>query len=565
MRHLSGLTAARGAGDLPDHELMRRFVACGDEQAFAGLLRRHGPLVLRVCRHVLRHDQDAEDAFQATFLILARKAGSVCKRPSVGSWLHGVAYRVARKARDQGRRRHFHEGRVAGRPPGDALADVSVREAQAMLDEELARLPEKYRAPFVLCCLEGQARDEAARRLGWSLNRLKSRLEQARALLRDRLARRGLALSLPLVTVVLARQAAEGGVPGRLIGPTAAAARLLAAGAALPAGLVPAPVAGLVKHGLRDMLLKKLCAAAAVFLTLVIAAGAGLAARPVPPDEPAAEPKGAEAAKNGAARPPAAEPLPAGAVARLGSPWFRVGGPVMSLTFAADGKTVLAANLSLVINRWDVNSGKALTEFKGHTSNVVAVALSPDGSLLASGASDNTVRVWRVKTGEQVWSGAGHKLQVTTVAFSPDGKTLATSGDQTVRLWDVAKGEQLRQLPVEGQWGMSVAFSPDGKTLAVAGDGGLDLWDVAAARKLPRPDGKGAPQDSKAPQYGYHSVTFSPDGKALAAGARGQTVEVWDVATGKSRWRKALGGRAALHQLRRRLLPGRAGAGQRRR
>src|SRR5262249_8695938 len=158
---------------LSDGELLGRFVETHDEAAFTALVERHGPMVLRVCRRVLGHAQDAEDACQATFLVLVRKAASVRKRGSAASWLYGVAARTARKLRAERARR----GRICGCREevvtGTAEDDPSWREVRALLDEELSRLPEKYQVPLVLCYLEGRTRDEAARQLGWSLNRLR--------------------------------------------------------------------------------------------------------------------------------------------------------------------------------------------------------------------------------------------------------------------------------------------------------------------------------------------------------------------------------------------------------
>src|SRR5262249_21922866 len=152
---------------------------------------------------------------------------------SVAGWLYGVAYRLALKARARADRRRDREGRVGPKPPADPLAEVSVREAQAILDEELARLPEKYRAPLVLCCLEGRARDEAAQQLGWTSARLRSRLEQGRDLLRRRLARRGLTLSVPLLATALAPPTEAGVVPASLAVSTVQAARSFVAGKVL--------------------------------------------------------------------------------------------------------------------------------------------------------------------------------------------------------------------------------------------------------------------------------------------------------------------------------------------
>src|SRR5260370_12128121 len=152
-------------------------------------------MVLGVCRRVLRHADDAEDAFQAAFLVLAQRAASLRRRQSVGAWLHSVAFRVAHKARAGAARRRQYEGQAPERPPDDPFAEISLREAHTILDEELLRLPEPYRAPVLLCCLEGLARDEAAARLGIAVSTLTSRLEAGRLRLRCRLAQRRLSLS----------------------------------------------------------------------------------------------------------------------------------------------------------------------------------------------------------------------------------------------------------------------------------------------------------------------------------------------------------------------------------
>src|SRR5262249_26855177 len=154
------------------------------------------PMVLAVCRSVLRHAQDAEDACQATFLVLARKATTVRKPHSLAHWLHGVAYRLAARARAE--RDRPHDRRNTDRPPANPLDELTGRELHQILHEELARLPESYRLPLILCYLEGEPQDEAARQLGWTVTTLKGRLNRSRNLLRRRLRRRGLALCLPL-------------------------------------------------------------------------------------------------------------------------------------------------------------------------------------------------------------------------------------------------------------------------------------------------------------------------------------------------------------------------------
>jgi RNA polymerase sigma factor (sigma-70 family) len=178
-----------------DEQLLARFVRGREEPAFGALVRRHGPMVFGVCRRLLGHWQDAEDACQATFLVLARHAGSIRKPGSLASWLYGVAVRVANKARSAALRRRQEEQQAPGRIADSALPDAAWRELRAILDEELIRLPERYRAPLVLCYLEGTTNEAAARQLGCTKGTVSSRLARARDLLRRRLTRRGLALS----------------------------------------------------------------------------------------------------------------------------------------------------------------------------------------------------------------------------------------------------------------------------------------------------------------------------------------------------------------------------------
>src|SRR5262245_24476356 len=201
--YVRGLGETPLTRERPDRELVERFAGQRDEAAFAALVRRHGPTVLGVCRRVLGHEQDAEDVFQAVFLVLSRKAGALRRKEAVGPWLFGVAHRLALRARQEARLRREHEGRAREGPPSDPPSELTVREAQAVVDEELARLPERERGPLVLCYLEGLTRDEAARRLCCPLGTLKDRLERGRAVLQKRLVRRGLALAAVGSTLLL--------------------------------------------------------------------------------------------------------------------------------------------------------------------------------------------------------------------------------------------------------------------------------------------------------------------------------------------------------------------------
>jgi RNA polymerase sigma factor (sigma-70 family) len=198
-----------------DRDLLRRFARCKDEAAFATLVHRHGAMVLGVCRRVLGNPADAEDACQATFLVLARKAGSARWQPSAASWLYATARQVALNARTARARRAKHEGRALAKPQIGPLAEISGEELLAILDEELGNLPERYRAPVVLCCVEGLSRDEAAAQLGIPTATLKGQLERGRKRLHDALGRRGVTLGAGLLLLATATQGAA--TPARLV------------------------------------------------------------------------------------------------------------------------------------------------------------------------------------------------------------------------------------------------------------------------------------------------------------------------------------------------------------
>ena len=198
-----------------DQELLQRFVDHQDRTAFAALVQRHGPMVRSVCWRLLRHEADVDDAFQATFLVLLHKACTIRRRPSLASWLYGVAFRTALKAKSQATQRQAHEQRAIGTSPAEPWREAAWREICTVLDEEVQGLSERYRAPLVLCYLEGRTRDEAAHQLGWSLRTLQRRLERGREILRTRLIRRGLNTFCGIACHGPVRTCGRRGVTGR--------------------------------------------------------------------------------------------------------------------------------------------------------------------------------------------------------------------------------------------------------------------------------------------------------------------------------------------------------------
>ncbi len=562
---------AQPGSPLSDAELLARYALGRDEAAFAAVVRRYGALVLAVARRQLADPQQAEDVFQATFLALARAAERLGRAVPLANWLYTVALRTARKARVRDARRRDREKAAAPpAPPADPLAEISGRELLRAVDEELARLPEKYRLPVLLCCVQGLSREEAARQLGWSAGAVKGRLERGRHRLAARLAERGLAPA----ALVLAPLAA-----------VAVPADLLARAAALSASpwsrVVPPAVRALAAAPPRRAL-----AALALFGSLLVAGLTGLAlgtGEKAPP--PAAPPP--RAAQAPAPRPD--DPLPAGSTLRLGTSRYRHGTAIQSLSVSADGKLAAAGSGGHVhgsVRVYDLTTGRvrATVEVEIPSFNE-GVALSPDGRTLAT-ADGGTVHLRDAATGKKVrtisppnpgartltywllWAPDGKTLAVATAdgkgihlldpaagtvtrtlahqhvvyaaAFSPDGKRLAAGGYDSEggtyfgRIWEVATGKELRRFANGPAALRTLAFAPDGATLAGGGDDGrLRLWEAETGRlrRAFDPDG---------PRI--RSVAFAPDGRAVAAA--GDAVRLYDPATGRQRLRidqKALG------------------------
>jgi RNA polymerase sigma factor (sigma-70 family) len=572
LRHLRRRLGTSDLADLSDRELLQRFSAYHDEAAFEALLQRHGPLVLGVCRRVLADRHAAEDAFQATFVVLVRRAKAVAWRESVAGWLFEVARRIARQARAAAARHRLQPQQEETMTPESPLSAATQRELRDVLDEELQRLPEKYRAPVVLCYLEGRSNVEAARLLGWSKGTVSGRLARARDLLRQRLARRGWGPAAGLAAPVLAGLALSAAVPAAL----ADAATRAALQSATDAAFLPAGVAALANRALREMAVHRLRLLGTLLLTLAaVSTGVVVLAQPASPPLPA--PAVAQTTPDAAGQPAEETPrldrygdlLPDGALVRLGTLRFRHELLIHSIAVAPDGKSIASGGSGHAVRLWDAATGKELRRFPsgdalsvafapdgkslafpshldvlmcdvatgkelqrlhGHTNGICGVAFSPDGRLLASASHDKTVRLWDTATGKDLAVCQGHQGTAYKVAFFPDGKTLASAGlDKTVRIWEASSGNELSRL--EGHTGevYGLAIAPDGKTLATSGqDKTVRLWDVASGKELRACTGH---------ENDVHAVVFSPDGKTLASGCHDNTIRFWDVATGKEQRR----------------------------
>jgi RNA polymerase sigma factor (sigma-70 family) len=583
VRGVRRVALRQGGASLSDGEMLGRYVRHRDEAAFEALVRRYGPMVLGVCRRVLGNDADADDAFQATFLVLVRKAAAVVPRALVGNWLYGVARNTARKAKAMSGKRQAKE-RHAGELAGARRPAPEAGELHAALDEELGRLPEKYRTPIVLCDLGGRTLREAARQLGWPQGTVAGRLARARALLAARLSQRGLVLSAAALAAALGHGVAFASVPAALVGSTMRAAASFAAGPA--AAGVPAKVAALAEGVLRAMLLSKLKVAATVVLLAALAVLAvGSFAGP-----PAAAPPQAGAGKP--AGKTSAAPAPAAWAVRIVLEGHA--DDVYALAYSRDGTRLATASRDGTVFVWDAATGKKLAALAGHQRAVHAVAFNRDGDVVATAGDDNTARLWDAATGRERHQ-LEHHHPVAVVAFTPDGKTLLTgggtpaSGDDggqgELRYWDVATGRERVPFSVElpkriynlilsadgkvlvtaagnaftvwdwdGKDGLKkrhsaqaeesafaygMALSPDARTLAVTWDAKVHLYDTDTGKL------RVTPEKSYVGVWG--PLAFTPDGKAVAGSIvmqqteagwvaqRGSLVRVWDAATGKVR------------------------------
>jgi RNA polymerase sigma factor (sigma-70 family) len=259
---------------LSEGQLLRRFAA-GDDAAFEALVTRHGPMVLGVCRRLLYDSRDVEDAFQATFLVLLRKAGALRDAEALGPWLHGVAYRVAARIRSKSSRRPSEELKGARSEAVEPACDLERSELRTLIDEEIRRLPEKYRRPVVLCYLEGRTHEEAARRLRCTAGSVRGRLDRARQKLHDRLTRRGLAPAAGLAAMTVGAEVTHAAVPPPLVAATLATLARDATATAVSTAAYPAALE-LADGVSRAMIVAKLKLAASFLAAgaIILAVGA---------------------------------------------------------------------------------------------------------------------------------------------------------------------------------------------------------------------------------------------------------------------------------------------------
>jgi RNA polymerase sigma factor (sigma-70 family) len=484
--------------------LLRRFRDDRDHDAFAALVVRHGELVLGVARRIVQDAEEAEDVFQAVFLVLAQKANSIRQPGALRGWLHRTTVRLALDAKKSRLRRRCHE-QEAGKRTTRREAAADLGDVQRILDEELARLPDHYRLPLLLCCLEGHSQDEAARLVNWPRGTVAGRLARARALLRQRLTRRGVTLSAALLGAFLS----EAPPVSAALAKRATSAALLAA-AGLPLGGAVRPLAlQLVSRGvavvpvLRYLLALGLLGGLGLFMSL----RTGLPPAPAVPIE--------QADHGDPGKPPPRE---------LGPRKLRTPERIQSLAWPARGAVMATGAIDGPVRLWDAVTFRERATLPVAPRQVNCVALSPDGALVAAAVVYGKVHVWDATGVRELWTwNQPRESAVPRVLFSPDGKLLAATGDSSVVwLFDARTGKEIRRLRGDRLDFQQVAFSPDGKLLVTATSGlELHVWETATGNRIHTLAIDG--------QYSASGLAFAPDGTRLYASRYCGPVLVWDA------------------------------------
>jgi RNA polymerase sigma factor (sigma-70 family) len=552
-----------------DHQLLSRFVESGDEAAFAIIMDRHGPMLYGVCRRLLGESHLADDVLQATFLLLSRQCGSIRKRNSLGGWLYRVAHRLAQQAQladtARSRREQFAVNNRTMEPPRDPGWD----ELCLVLDEELRRLPERYRIPLLLCYLEGRTQDEAAKQLDWSVRTLRRRLEHARNLLKTRMIRRGATLGVGLFAGFLAPSSASA-----VLTPELRQSILTISTGDAKSAVVSTAVMRMVDAATHVAIFTKIGIWSAVALAFVsAAAGVIQFVRPASDvEQPIALHQPPQSVDQNAEKESpklAAEPgldqfrdrLPDRAVVRLGTVDFRHGATQFrekSLTFTADGKHLVSMGGGW-IRRWDLATGKAVVNLgdgwaQGADSSFQVTADGKTAWNSQFGGVSSTAKKGYTRDFIQYDLASGAKKQsyrlkfhpsgISPPIFSSDGKVCAGFGHlerddpppgerltprgESIVLWNVADGAVLHEFNLDlkdGNW-QTMVFAPDGRSLII-GDTRhtIRIFDVTT--------GKEQRTFGVANVKGVAQMAVSPDGKILVTRGGGDSfIRLWELHKG---------------------------------
>jgi RNA polymerase sigma factor (sigma-70 family) len=497
-------TAGRGAlVAVGDPELLRRFTIERDEIAFAELVHRHAPAVYAMCRRYLNRPADLDDAFQATFVVLSQKAGVLAKPDRLSAWLCGVADRVARKARRKSAKRAGSERPLESIAEPSISSDGPESDLRAVLDDELKKLPPLYREAITLCDVDEVSRREAAKRLGIPDGTLSNRLSRARAMLGQRLLRRGVALGAGSCLSSVATASA----PARLVALTVSR---------ITSTTIPADVLALTGEVMTPMIPFRMLSLAVLSLCAMGVSYLTLSAR-----EPV---KGPPAKKAAEVEPPNPEPIEL-----TGFTW------VPAAVYSQDGKTLaFTRSDTRTVTLLDAATWKKTHTLEGMKELSHAVVFSADGCTLYAASYDGVIYTWDTKTGKAGATLSAKAGPCTGLLLSPDGKRLASGHHDpethktAIQIWDAKTGKAVRTISSDDPLlPNSIAFSPDGKTIAggyhathkdsknVAGFHGVIEWDVATGKEVGRVE---TPRITSGASPVTHTIAYTKNGKQMIVG-----------------------------------------------
>ena len=513
---LQYLRKVGGADEPGDAELLERFTTERDEQAFTLLVCRHGPNVYRLCRRMVQIEEDAEDVFQAAFLVLARKAGSIGKRESLGSWLHKVAFRIACRVRGKTVPLTNLPDPVNELTTTETESEVVWRDVRLILDEELASLPDSQRRAIILCYLEGKTHREAARLLGCPKGTLAARLVRAREHLCRRLTRRGLTLSVTGLGVALAEGACDRPIPAGMIQTTARAA------VAFVSGQVHCARASNLAEGVLQMKwFTKFKFTVLLILALVLAGSAvAFAMRTTAKNENAQT-------KERPQKVPQRDPGPPKLKAWR---FIEVDRQAENLTFAPDASFFLAT-VNNQVRIWNTKDLTEVTKYRCPIDWPERVILSADSGQAAAFRGQELM-VWDVQKGT-VLTKIKYEDRFFSACFSPDGKFLLTGNatfvnpqvnyiKSAVNLWEISSGKLVRTFASVPRPAKAVAFAPNGNILACT-TGVLTRWDDDSGRIISM---------HRFDKTAFEYPTFSSDGERCLV-PTSRSFGVWRTSDGK--------------------------------